>query len=284
MIKKLAYTLLTSAMVLSLSGCNFDQTTTDNANNTDKDFFAMATPANDNANKTDASANAVATPAKADTLTFQQKVAVAVGTSYGDNLSKGVDQANLLGFDLDKSLLSESFSAAVNGKPQMTTEEAQQVLQEFDTQMRTKAAEQQKKDGEAAKAAGEQFLAQNGKKEGVVTTSSGLQYEILTQGTGPKPTATDTVKVNYKGTTIDGVVFDESKEPVEFPLNQVIKGWTEGLQLLNVGTKARLVVPASLAYGEFSPTEKIKPNSTLVFEVELLGIQGSPAEAPAEKK
>jgi FKBP-type peptidyl-prolyl cis-trans isomerase FkpA len=268
MIKKLAYTVLASALLLGLSGCDLDNT----------------------AKASNASSAETAKPAaaaeSADSLTFQEKTAIAVGSSYGENLAKGIDQAKEFGFDLDKNLLAKAFADALSGKSQMSTDEAQQVLQEFDNQMRTKAAEKQKADAEVAKKAGEEYLANNAKKEGVVTTASGLQYEILTAGTGAKPTATDIVRVNYKGTTIDGVVFDESKEPVEFPLDKVIKGWTEGLQLLNVGSKARLVVPSALAYGEFSPTDKIKPNSVLVFDVELLDIvQKAPAaEAPKAEK
>jgi len=125
------------------------------------------------------------------------------------------------------------------------------------------------------KKAGEEFLAANGKKAGVVTLSSGLQYEIIKTGTGVKPQSTDQVKCHYHGTTIDGKVFDSSVdrgEPAVFGINQVIPGWTEALQLMPIGSKWKLYIPAGLAYGEQAPSAEIKPNSTLVFEVELLEI------------
>ena len=123
--------------------------------------------------------------------------------------------------------------------------------------------------------AGQQFLAQNAQREGVVSLPSGLQYEIITEGTGAKPTATQTVTCHYHGTLIDGRVFDSSVlrgKPASFPLNRVIPGWTEGLQLMGVGSKWRLFLPSNLAYGDRHVSAEIGPNSTLIFEVELLGI------------
>ncbi|MBL7797508.1 MAG: FKBP-type peptidyl-prolyl cis-trans isomerase [Saprospiraceae bacterium] len=134
----------------------------------------------------------------------------------------------------------------------------------------------QKKAGEAGKMEGEKFLAANKQKKGVTTTASGLQYEVLKRGDGKEsPKATDKVKVHYHGTTIDGSVFDSSVErgePISFGLNQVISGWTEGVQLMHVGDKFKFYIPADLAYGERSPSPKIKPNSVLIFEVELFEI------------
>jgi FKBP-type peptidyl-prolyl cis-trans isomerase len=134
----------------------------------------------------------------------------------------------------------------------------------------------QQEEGAKASEAGKKFLADNGKRAGVQTTASGLQYEILKEGNGPKPLATDTVVVHYHGTTIEGKVFDSSvdrKQPAKFPVNQVIPGWTEALQLMPVGSKWKLVIPSEIAYGERGAGAEIKPNSVLVFEVELLEIK-----------
>ena len=126
------------------------------------------------------------------------------------------------------------------------------------------------------KAASEAFLAENAKKDGITTTASGLQYQVITEGSGAAPKASDTVTVHYEGTTIDGKVFDSSYKrgaPASFPLNRVIPGWTEGLQLMKVGGKSRLFIPSNLAYGERQAGADIGPNSTLIFDVELIKIQ-----------
>jgi FKBP-type peptidyl-prolyl cis-trans isomerase len=153
--------------------------------------------------------------------------------------------------------------------------------------MRKKQEEQMQIAGAASKKEGEAFLAANKSKDGVVTLPSGLQYKILTQGTGPKPTPSDSVVCNYRGTLINGTEFDSSYkrgEPATFPVTGVIKGWTEALQLMPVGSKWQLFVPSEMAYGERSPAPQIGPNSTLIFEVELLSIQPKSADAPADKK
>jgi FKBP-type peptidyl-prolyl cis-trans isomerase FklB len=150
--------------------------------------------------------------------------------------------------------------------------------------MMKKQQDAAQKTGDANKQAGQAFLAANKAKAGVVTLPSGLQYKIITEGTGPKPTASDTVVTNYRGMLIDGKEFDSSYkrgEPATFPVGQVIKGWTEALQLMPVGSKWQLFIPSDLAYGERSPGPEIGPNSTLIFDIELLSIQ---EKKPAETK
>ena len=145
------------------------------------------------------------------------------------------------------------------------------AMQAFENSMREKEAAR----GNEAKAAGEKFLAENGKKKGVTTTASGLQYEILKAGDGPKPQATDRVNVHYHGTLLNGKVFDSSVErgqPITFGVQEVIKGWTEALQLMPVGSKWRIFIPSNLAYGEQGAGGDIGPNEALIFDVELLGI------------
>lgn len=174
------------------------------------------------------------------------------------------------------------YSAFVNGMKdtiekksgKMTVEQASQTAQ-------LAIADAMQRKAEVNLAKEKEFLAANQKKSGVTTTASGLQYEIIKQGNGPKPKETDIVKVDYEGKLIDGTVFDSSiarKQPATFPLNGVIPGWSEGLQLMNVGSKYKLYIPSALAYGENGAGDKIAPNSTLVFEVELLSI-----EPPAKK-
>jgi FKBP-type peptidyl-prolyl cis-trans isomerase len=170
---------------------------------------------------------------------------------------------------LDKKILIAAFEKAFLGDSvQMKPEKANEKIQQFFNQMA-------KAEGDKALKEGDEFLAKNKTKSGVITTASGLQYEIIKAGTGPKPKADDEVKCHYKGTLIDGKVFDSSidrGEPVVFPVSRVIPGWTEALQLMPVGSKWKLYIPSSLAYGESGAGQDIKPNSTLIFEVELIEI------------
>jgi len=212
-----------------------------------------------------------AKPATPVTLKTQKdKLSYAIGMNIGAGMKKD-------GVDVDPSIVEQGLKDALTGsKPLMTDAEAQTVMTEFRAEMIKKKQEEAQRVGEANKQAGQQFLATNKTKEGVVTLPDGLQYKILKEGTGPKPTATDTVTVHYRGTLINGTEFDSSykrNEPTTFGVNQVIKGWTEALQLMPVGSKWQLFIPSDLAYGERSPAPEIGPNSTLVFDVELVSIQ-----------
>ncbi len=163
-----------------------------------------------------------------------------------------------------------------DGEPEMTEAEIRQTMIAFQQQMQQKVSERLARESEANTTAGAAYLADNGKRDGVTTLDSGLQYEVLPAGEGDqKPAKTDVVQVHYTGALIDGTVFDSSVQrgqPASFPLNRVIPGWTEALQLMTVGAKWRVVIPSDLAYGERGSPPRIGPNAVLVFEVELLGI------------
>jgi len=204
------------------------------------------------------------------------KFSYAIGLDIGNSLKN-------LGEDLNRAAFIEALNAQLDGSTlRLDAAEAQQVKQAFAQKRAAKQAEERKQAGASNKAAGEKFLAENAKKDGVIVTASGLQYEVLTMGDGAKPVLTDKVKVHYEGKLLDGTVFDSSYkrgQPISFPLNGVIKGWTEGVQLMPVGSKFKFYIPANLAYGEHGAGAVIAANSTLVFEVELLGIE---AEKPVE--
>jgi FKBP-type peptidyl-prolyl cis-trans isomerase len=176
--------------------------------------------------------------------------------------------------------------ALAAGKMLMTDDEARAALMQLQAEVRNKQQEKMKVAGEMNKKEGAEFLEANKTKEGVVTLPSGLQYKILTEGTGPKPAASDTVVCNYRGTLISGTEFDSSYkrgQPASFPVNGVIKGWTEALQLMPVGSKWQLFVPAELGYGDRGAGGEIGPGATLIFEVELLSIQGKDKSEVAPK-
>lgn len=179
--------------------------------------------------------------------------------------------------DINTEAMQAGLEAALNDKEsQLSKAEMQQVVQQYQMQAQQKAQEQRRKDAKANAAEGEEFLSANIDKEGVKETESGLQYKILEEGSGVSPDSTDTVKVHYEGTLIDGTVFDSSYErgeTVTFPLNRVIPGWTEGLQLMEEGATYKFFIPGNLAYGQNAPPQSpIGPNETLIFKVELLEV------------
>ncbi len=189
--------------------------------------------------------------------------------SYAWGLAMG-SQLKAMGV---KEINSESFKDGVKvafdgGTPEITTEEAQKLINDYLQELEAKATA-------AAKEAGNKFLEENSKKEGVKVTASGLQYRVIKEGTGAQPTATDEVTVHYTGKLLDGTVFDSSVnrgEPATFPLNRVIPGWTEGVQLMKEGAKYEFYIPSDLAYGPNGVPNAIPPHATLIFEVELLNI------------
>jgi FKBP-type peptidyl-prolyl cis-trans isomerase FklB len=217
-----------------------------------------------------ATKSAAAVPLK----TRKEKFSYALGMNIGTGYSQGLKKQSV---EVDWNLLAQGVKdAAAGSKTRLTQEEAQAVLNEVQTEIKKQQQEKTQQAAAANKTEGEAFLAANKSKDGVVTLPSGLQYKILTAGTGPKPTASDSVKCNYRGTLINGTEFDSSYkrgQPATFAVGQVIKAWTEALQLMPAGSKWQLFVPSSLAYGERGAGAEIGPNATLIFEVELLSIE-----------
>jgi FKBP-type peptidyl-prolyl cis-trans isomerase FklB len=220
----------------------------------------------------------------APTLDNQKaKASYAIGMTIGKNLVRE-------GVDVDTDIFLRGLKDAIAGnKLLLTDDEAKSAIQSLQQEANEKQQARLKSQGEANKKEGEAFLAANKSKEGVVTLPSGLQYKIIKQGDGPKPVATDTVVCNYRGTLINGTEFDSSYkrgQPATFPVGGVIKGWTEILQLMPVGSHYQLFVPAELAYGSRPASAEIGPNSTLIFDVELLSIKEKPeaAKAPEPSK
>jgi FKBP-type peptidyl-prolyl cis-trans isomerase FklB len=212
--------------------------------------------------------------------TQKEKFSYALGMNLGTSLQKQ-------SVPVDPAILARGLRDALAGKTQMTEDEARAAIMAVQTEMRKKMEDSRQAAGATNKKEGEAFLAANKAKEGVTTLPSGLQYKILTAGTGPKPTATDSVVCNYRGTLINGKEFDSSYkrgQPATFPVNGVIKGWTEALQLMPVGSKWQLVVPPDLAYGDRGAGADIAPGATLIFEVELMSIQDKSKDPTPEKK
>ena len=220
--------------------------------------------------------------------TDKDKRSYAIGINVGKGLGQNLKQA---GLDIDPAILTRAIKDVLAGNQQaMTDQEAQETLKTLQAGLREKQEEMRKEQeakmkevGDANKKEGDEFLAANKAKEGVTTLPDGLQYKILQEGTGPKPTAADSVTVNYRGTLLNGTEFDSSYkrgQPATFNVSGIIKGWTEALQLMPVGSKWQLFIPSDLAYGPRGAGRDIGPNATLVFDVELLSIQPKPA-APA---
>ena len=216
----------------------------------------------------------------ADLSTDAQKFSYSIGFDIGHSLSQIKE-------NVDVKALEKGIEESVDGKTaRLTDQQREQIKQSVAKKIQEKQIADRAAAAEKNKTDGEKFLADNGKKAGVKTTASGLQYEVLTEGKGDHPKATDKVTVNYKGTLLDGTVFDSSydrNEPVSFPLANVIPGWTEGVQLMTPGSKYKFYLPSSLAYGERGAPPKIGPNSALIFEVELISVD-KPEAAPAAPK
>jgi FKBP-type peptidyl-prolyl cis-trans isomerase FklB len=203
----------------------------------------------------------------------RDKVSYSIGMQIGFNLGRQK-------VDVNPDILAAGIKDAIAGKPQLTTDQVKDIMAQFEKDMEQK----QKQLGEKNKADGAKFLEENKKKTGVKTTASGLEYKVEKEGTGPQPKPTDMVTVNYRGTLIDGTEFDSSYkrgQPATFPVNGVIKGWTEALQLMKKGAKYQLFIPANLAYGERAMGPDIGPNSMLIFDVDLVDVKPPPTPAPA---
>lgn len=223
--------------------------------------------------KTSTTAKKPTTAAKSGTAltlkTQKEKASYALGMSIGTGMHRQ-------GIPVDPALVSRGLrDAMAGGKTLLTEDEMKAALQQLQMDVRKQQEAKAHAEGETNRKAGDAFLAANKAKEGVTTLPDGLQYKVVKEGSGPKPTANDTVTVNYRGTLIDGKEFDSSYkrgQPASFPVGGVIKGWTEALQLMPVGSKWQLVIPPDLAYGDHPPSPEIGAGDTLVFEVELLSI------------
>jgi len=202
--------------------------------------------------------------------TFADSASYAIGMNMGASLRQVRERVQFA------ALRAGLEDVAKGGTPRLSETDARRVLQSFMMQLQEQVMTQRKLQGDSNHTAGDAYRAENAKRPGVQTTGSGLQYEVLTAGTGPRPKRTDRVRVHYRGTLVDGKEFDSSYgrgEPVTFVVSEVIPGWTESLQMMPVGSKYRLVIKPELGYGEAGHGRDIPPNATLVFEVELLAIE-----------
>ena len=203
------------------------------------------------------------------------KAAYAIGASFASYVNTTLEKQAEFGLVLDKEIILQGITDKLRDQSKMTEEEMVETLQSYDAEVKAAAEKKQIEVAEKAKVDAAEFLAKNAKASGVTVTESGLQYSVITKAKGAKPAAEDTVSVHYVGTLVDGTEFDSSikrGQPAKFPLNRVIPGWTEGVQLMSVGEKYKFVIPSDLAYGE-QGAGAIPPGSTLIFEVELLEIE-----------
>ena len=234
-------------------------------------LFALTACSQDNKANEQSAAGTQTNPTAIGNL--NQQVSYVFGMQAGYSIKEIKDQ----GVEFDLKLFQEALQTVYDGKaPKISEQQAQEILLAFMTEQQKKMQTKLSEEGKANLAKGEAFLAENAKKEGIKTTASGLQYKVNKEGTGKQPKATDIVTVEYTGKLIDGTEFDSSKgnPPVEFPLNAVIPGWTEGVQLMKEGSEYTFYIPAKLAYGE-QGQGKIPPNSTLIFDVKLNRVQSS---------
>jgi FKBP-type peptidyl-prolyl cis-trans isomerase FkpA len=224
-----------------------------------------------------------AEPAAAQFSSDDEKAAYAIGVSFANYLAESIKKPSEFGIELKKELVLKGIEDVFGDKASLSEEETRTVLEALDKRVAAKMQEVAAEKAQATKKAGDEFRATFEKEQGVNKTESGLLYQVVTAAEGDKPAATDTVEVHYSGTLIDGTKFDSSYDrnaPATFPLNRVIPGWTEGVQLMPVGSKFKFVIPPELAYGD-QDTPTIPANSTLVFEVELLSIDKEEAEETA---
>jgi len=267
------------------------------------DGYAQQTPAASTPTATTPAAPAATTPKAATTAkapvkktgtaaaapaltTRKQKFSYALGMNIGTNLGNTLKKQSV---EVDWNLVAQGLKESTSGaKTRLTEEEAKAVLNEVQAEVSKQMQEKAQQVAAANKTEGEAFLAANKEKEGVVTLPSGLQYKIVNAGTGPKPAASDSVSCNYRGTLVNDTEFDSSYkrgQPATFEVDRVIKGWTEALQLMPVGSKWQLFIPSNLAYGETGqPRGGIEPNATLIFDVELLSIVDKNADKNKDEK
>jgi FKBP-type peptidyl-prolyl cis-trans isomerase FkpA len=274
----LKVSLLAAAMALVMTGCQKDEPKPADAG---KAAEAKAEV------KADAKSDAAAPAASGALKTFEETSAYAIGQSMGRYISNTLARQQELGVKLDNAMIMKGVQDGLVKKSLLSEEQLEKALKNYDQKINEASAKKAADDAKANLEAGKKFLEENAKKKGVTVTKSGLQYEVITEGKGAKPKASDMVKVHYTGTLINGTKFDSSvdrKEPAEFPLDHVIPGWTEGVQLMTVGSKYKFYLPSELAYGA-QGAGSIPANSVLIFEVELLSIgKDKPADANAEVK